>query len=178
MKTENFISKMALGVLFLSATFTFANNNDPIKKDKTKDNREMSVIETPMELNREYLTNVYESSSQDEAKFLSNIIAQYDVKKSPLFEARRKSFTTVFKSNKGLAEVDYDNEGRVVAVEKRLKNVILPAQIQKVVYKRYENWIIVKNRYNVSYKQGEDVKKSYLITIRKGKESKVIRVNA
>jgi len=177
MKTKKILSTLTLGVLMFTTVNTLANNNDPIKKDKKKENKEMAEVATPMELNKEYLVIVHENSSQDEAKFLSNIISKYDVKKSPLFEARRKSFTTVFKSNKGMAEVEYDREGRVIAVEKRLKNVQLPTQIQKIVYKRYENWVIVKNRYNVSYKQGFDVQKSYVITIRNGKESKVIRVN-
>ena len=82
-----------------------------------------------------------------------------------------------FKSNKGVAEVTYDNEGRVIAVEKRLKNVTLPTQIQKIVYKRYDDWTIVQNKYNVSYKQGSEVEKSYVITIQKGNEKKRIRVN-
>jgi len=178
MKTNKILATVTLGVFFFSTLITFANNNEPIKKEKKKENNEMAIVATPMELNEEYLVNVHENSSQKEAKFLSNIISQYNVKESPLFGARRNSFTTVFKSNKGLAEVEYDNEGRVIAVEKRLKNVQLPIQIQKVVFKRYENWVIVKNRYNVSYKQGFDVEKSYLITIRNGKETKVIRVNA
>ena len=177
MKTNKNILKITLVVFLMTSVIAFANNNDPVKKKKEKANSEIVSDASPLELNKEYLTNVHENASQKEARFLSNIISEYDVKQSPEFEARRESFTTIFKSNKGMAEVTYDNEGRVVAVEKRLKNVILPTQIQQVVFKRYENWVIVQNRYNVSFKQGSEVEKSYLVTIQKGNEKKIIRVN-
>lgn len=177
MKINKNILKITLGVFLLTSVIAFANNNDPIKKKKEKANSERISVANPMELNKEYLTNVHETASQKEAKFLSTIISQYDVKQSPQFEARRESFTTIFKSNKGMAEVTYDSEGRVIAVEKRLKNVILPTQIQQVVFKRYEDWVIVQNKYNVSFKQGSEVEKSYLVTIKKGNEKKIIRVN-
>ena len=173
---KNFL-KITLGVFLFTSVIAYSNNNDPIKKDKNKVSSELVTVASPMELNEEYVNNVLETASQKEAKFLSNIISQYDVTKSPRFESRRKSFTTIFKSNKGVAEVTYDNEGRVIAVEKRLKNVTLPTQIQKIVYKRYDDWTIVQNKYNVSYKQGSEVEKSYVITIQKGNEKKRIRVN-
>ena len=177
MKTNKNILKITLGVFLLTTVITFANNNDPIKKKKEKANSEIISVTSPMELNKEYLINVHENASQKEAKFLSSIISQYDVKQSPQFEARRESFTTIFKSNKGMAEVTYDSEGRVIAVEKRLKNVILPTQIQQVVFKRYEDWVIVQNKYNVSFKQGSEVEKTYLVTIQKGNSKKILRVN-
>lgn len=177
METYKNIIKLTLGVFLFSSVIVFANSNDPIKKTKEKTSKEMVSIVSPLELNNEYISNVYDNASQKEEKFLSNIIAQYDVKNSSQFEGRRKDFTTIFKTNKGLAEVTYDNEGRVIAVEKRLKNVMLPTQIQQVVFKRYENWTIVNNEYNVSYKQGDEVKKSYIITVQNGNEKKRIRVN-
>jgi hypothetical protein len=100
------------------------------------------------------------------------------VRNSSKFESRREPFKTVFKSNKGFAEVTYDNLGRVIAVEKRLKDVVLPSQITKVVFKRYQDWTIVQNKFRMSYKQGTDVKKTYELTIKKGNETKRIRVNA
>ena len=177
MKTNKKFLKITLGVFSLATVITFANNNDPIKNKKEKANSEIVSVASPIELNKEYLAYVHENALPKEAKFLSSIISQYDVKQSPQFEARREFFTTIFKSNKGVAEVTYDNEGRVIAVDKRLKNVILPAQVQKIVFKGYENWIIVQNKYNVSFKQGSEVEKSYLVTIQKGNEKKLIRVN-
>jgi len=177
MKTNKNILKITLGVFLMTSVIAFSKNNDPVKKKKDKANSEIVSDVSPLELNKEYLTNVHENATQKEAKFLSNIISEYDVKQSPEFEARRESFTTIFRSNKGVAEVTYDNKGRVIAVEKRLRDVMLPAQIQKVVFKRYENWTIVQNKYNVSYKEGFDVEKSYVITIQQGNEKKRIRVN-
>ena len=178
MKTNKYSLKITLGVFLLSTVIAFANNNDPIKKEKDKDKTEITPVESTIDLNEEYLTEVHENAAQEEVKFLSGIVAKYDVRNSSKFESRREPFKTVFKSNKGFAEVTYDNQGRVVRVEKRLKDVVLPSQITKVVFKRYQDWTIVQNKFRMSYKQGADVKKTYELTIKKGNETKRIRVNA
>lgn len=176
MKTKTNSLKITLAVFLLSTVFAFASNNDPIKKEKKKDRSEMTTVATPMELNKEYLTEVHDSALQEEVKYLSGIVANYDVKESSKFESRNQPFTTVFKSNKGFAEVTYDSQGRVMAAEKRLKNVALPSQIVKLVYKRYEDWTIVENKYTMSYKQGFDVQKTYELTIMRGEEMKRVKV--
>ena len=176
MKTNKNILKVTLGVFLMTTVIAFANNNDPIKKSKKNATVEVAAFESPLELNKEYVTVVHQNSSQKEAEFLSGIISEWDVRTSPEFDARRNEFTTVFKSNKGMAEVTYDDEGRVVSVEKRLTNVILPNQISQLVAKRYEDWVIVGNKYNVSYNLGSDVEKTYVLTIQHGVEKKRIRV--
>jgi len=168
---------MTLGVFLLSTAIAFANNNDPISKEKKGDKMEKVPTETPIELNEEYMTKVHENASQEEVKFLSGIVAQWNVRESSKFEARRVPFVTVFKSNKGFAKVTYDSQGRVIQVEKRLKNVVLPSQIAKVVFKRYPNWTIVQNKFSLSYKQGFDLDKTYELTIVNDNKKKRIRVN-
>ncbi len=176
MKTNKNFLKITLGVFLMTTVIAFANNNDPIKKNKKNASAEVAIVESPLELNKEYVTAVHEKSSQKEAEFLSGIISEWDVRTSPKFDARRGEFTTVFQSNKGMAEVTYDNEGRVITVEKRLKNVELPNQISQIMAKRYEDWVIVQNDYKVSYELGSDVQKTYVLTIQHGEEKKRIRV--
>jgi hypothetical protein len=147
-----------------------------LKKEKEK--TEIAPVETSAELNEEYLTDVHENAYQEEVKFLTGIIAEWNVRESSKFEARRKPFTTVFKSNKGIAKITYDSQGRVSRVEKKLENVVLPSQITKVVFKRYEDWTIVKNKFSLSYKEGQDVEKTYELTLVKGDEKKKIKINA
>ena len=168
--------KFTLGAFLFITLIAFANTNDPAEKNEDKDNNERTEIISPSELNSDFITNVYDNSTQKEARFLASIIAEFDVNKSPQFEGRSKSFKTIFKSNKGMAEVTYDKEGRVIAVEKRLANIMLPAEVQKKVGKRYGEWSIVQNKYNISYKQGFDVKKYYTITVQRGNEKKIIRM--
>ena len=178
MKSYKNSLKITLGILLISSAMAFANNNDPINKENEKDKTEMSSSESPMELNEEYLTVVHENASQEEVKFLSGIVAKWDVRNSSKFQAKNEPFKTVFKSNKGFAEVTYDSQGRVSQVEKRLSNVVLPSQITKVVYKRYQDWTIVENKLSLSYKEGSVEKKTYEVTIMNGNKKKRIRVNA
>ena len=177
MKTIINISKIALGLFLISTLNANANSNEPPKKKKSKIETEAMIIKTPLEVNEEYVTAVYNNSSQTEATYLSGVIAQWDARESSKFDSRNKPFTTVFKSNKGFAEVTYNNNGEVLAAEKRFKNVTLPTQISKLVAKRYEDWVIVQNKYSVSYEQGKEVEKTYVLTLRKGKEKKTVKVN-
>lgn len=178
MKTNKKLVNVTLGILFLSSMTVFANNMDPIKKMNDNDNPKVVADETPMELNEDYLNEVHKNASQDEAEFLSGIVAEWDVRQVPEFNVRNKPFTTVFKSNKGLAEVTYDRQGRVISAQKRFNNVVLPEQVKLIIFKRYEDWVIVKNRYYVSYELGSDVDKMYMITVQHGDKKKVIKVNA
>lgn len=177
MKINKNTLKITLGLFFLSTIIVFANNNDPAKNDKEIETTDIVTVDSPLELNKEYITVVHENVSQEEVEFLSEVVSQWDVRKSQKFEALNKPFTAIFKSNKGFAEVKYDSEGRVIAVEKRLENVVLPSQIQKLVFQRYQDWTVVQNKFKMSYKQGFDVKKTYEITILKDNEKKRIRMN-
>lgn len=166
MKNKNNFLKTALGVFLMTTAFTFANNTDPLE-----------MKESPSELNKEYIKVVHENSAQDEAKFLSGIISEYDVRSSEGFDSSiDDKFMVVFKSNKGYARVAYDNKGRIINVKKYLKNVSTPNDISDYVSENYEGWKIVDNKYKETYDIGGDVEKSYVLTLNQGKEKKKIRV--
>ena len=182
MKYNVSIKNLTLGVILFSTVTMVANNEEPIKvetkKIKTESIKiEPLKIETLAERNEEFVEVVVNKSSQKEAEFLAEIIANWDVSESTKFDARNKPFTTIFKSNKGIAEVTYDSKGLVVAADQRLKNVVLPSQLVQLVSKRYEGWVIVNNKYLVTYKKGNKVEKTYQLVIQKGTEKKIIRMN-
>ena len=81
-----------------------------------------------------------------------------------------------FKSENGYAIASYDDNGKIMEVQKRFKNVELPESVQAHVNENYEGWKIVKNRYNVSYETGQEVEKSYVLNLKNGKEKKKITV--
>ena len=177
MKTNINILKLTAIFFLATTTIVIANNNDPIKNDRDKSKTIDVAVLTPMELNNEYVNAIFEETKQNEADFLTGIIAQWDARESSKFDSRNKPFTTVFKSNKGFAEVTYDQKGLIVSAEKRFKNVELPEQLTLLIAKRHKDWVMVQNKYNVSYEAGSDVKSFYYITLRKGNEKKVIRMN-
>lgn len=182
MKYNVKIKNLTLGVILFSTITMVANSEEPIKvetkKVKTESIKiEPLKIETLAERNEEFVEVVVNEASQKEAEFLAGIVADWDVSESSKFDARNMPFTTIFKSNKGVAEVTYNNQGLVVAADQRLKNVVLPTQLVQLVSKRYEGWVIVNNKYFVTYKKGYEVEKTYQLVLQKGSEKKIIRMN-
>jgi len=165
MKTIKAFLKITLGV-FLMTTVAFANNNNP------------KNIESSSELNNEYVTVVHENSTQPEAEFLSGLITDYDVRDFEEFDSGKEEYQVIYRSNKGSAYVNYDKEGRIISVNKNLKNVLVSSKIFKQVSEKYEGWEVVKNKYKESYRLGQDVQKTYILTLQNGKDKKKIRVNA
>lgn len=174
MKTNNYIQKLTIGLFLFAGLTAYANSTDPIVRESKN---EVPTNETPWELNNEYVEIVLEDEPQDEAEYLSEIILNWDVTQARKFLGRKQPFTTIFKSNKGLAEVTYNSKGVVVLTEKRLENVVLPAQLRMLMYKRYEDWTIVENKYHVTYKEGDDVERTYFLTIEKEGETKMIKID-
>lgn len=161
----------------MTTTIVFANNNDPIKKNKKNSTAEVAELKRPSELNSDYVVVVHENASQKEAKYFSAIISEYDVRQSEGFDARDKDFTVRWKSSKGFAVASFDDDGRVINVKKVLKNIALPDYIYKHVSENYEGFEIVKNKYTVSYNLGEEVDKTYVVKLNNGKEKVKIRVH-
>lgn len=176
MKTTKNYFKITLGVFLLTTVIAFANNNDPIIKNKKNASAEVRMPDSPLEWNKEYVIMVHENSSQYDAKFLSSKISEWDVRSSPKFDSSKGRFTVNFKSNKGYAKVTYDDEGSITKVQKYLKNVRIPIEIQQLVSEKYGDWLIVKNKYNVSYELGDGVEKSYVLVLQNGSDKKRIRM--
>ena len=161
----------------MATTISIANTNDPIKNNKKNATTEVADLKSPAELNSDYVTVVHENSSQKEAKYFSAVISDYDVRQAEGFDARDKDFTVRWKSNKGFAVASFDDDGRVINVKKVLKDVTLPDYIHKHVFQNYEGFEIVKNKYTVSYNLGEEVDKTYMLSLKNGKEKVKIRVH-
>lgn len=176
MKTTKNYFKITLGVFLLTTGIAFANNNDPIVKKKKNASAEVIMPVSALEWNKEYVTEVHENSSQYDAKFLSGKISEWDVRNSAKFDSSKGRFTVNFKSNKGYAKVTYNEEGSIIKVQKYLKNVRIPIDIQKQVSEKYGDWLIVQTKYNVSYEVGNDVEKSYVLTLKNESGKKKIRM--
>lgn len=191
MKTNKKLRKFTLGVVLLTSSIVFANNYKPIKATTKKVKTEALTIEpiiieslkseslkseSFVELNEEYVKVVLSESSQREVEFLAEIISEYNIKEASDFDSRENEYTAVFKSNKGYARVSYDKNGRILAVNKHLKNIALSAPIAQNINEQYRDWVIVQNELSVSYIRGYDVLKTYNLTLQKGDQKKKIKV--
>ena len=172
MKTKKKHFRLTLGVFLLTTVIAFANNTDPIVKNTKNTTAEVTKPINPLELNKDYLTMVHQNSSLEVEKYFSGIIAEFDILNSSEYDSSKSEYKVVFKSGNGYAKVTYDNEGRIMKANKYLKNVKVPIEIRQLVSEKYGDWKIVRNKYTALYRVGDDVTKSYVLTLQNGSEKK------
>lgn len=160
-------------ILILAATIggAYAQETYASLEDLPVNNKKVKV------LNHVYLSAVQDKAAPRDAKYLEEIISQWDARKSSKFDSRRDPFKVMFNSNKGNVSVVFDNNGQVITSQETYKDVSLPLQLKKVIYHRYKEWNIINTKYKVSYEQNSDVKRTYHITLKKGEEEKRIKID-
>ncbi|MEZ7498834.1 hypothetical protein QO200_08785 [Flavobacterium sp. Arc3] len=78
----------------------------------------------------------------------------------------------------GTLSATYNENGQLIRVVENYKNVKLPSSVIYSVYKTYPGWQIVNDKYLYSQEKGDVLKKQYNLKIKKGKESKKLKVHA
>ena len=166
------MKKLSL-ILMLAGTIgvTYAQDTYASLEEAPAENKNVKV------LHQEYLSAVQDKATPRDAKYLEEIISQWDPKKSSKFDSRKDPFKVMFNSNRGNVSVTFDNAGQVIASQEIYKNVSLPIQLKKVIYHRYKEWNIINSKYKVSYEQDQEVRRTYHITLKKGDDEKRIKVN-
>ena len=128
-------------------------------------------------INRYYIKQVQNDATPVDVKIIENQVSRYDVTISQMFDSRSEPFEAVFRSTKGSVIVTYDNSGEILSSLEKFKDVILPESIKRYVLKKYPNWSLLNDTYFVSYKKGENIKKSYKIKIGKDNLKKNLKLD-
>ena len=167
------MKKSAINLLALGmASIGLAQNSHPnFELSKYKSFKEMSI-------NHEYLDEVQNGLTPNQAKYLENLVSYWDVTKSRQFKGRKgDGFDVTFKSGKNYIEASYDANGKIIMVNERFRNFALPLQVSIALAKRYPNWKVVKNKYLVLYTRNNRPNKSFKVQIQKGNQKKWVKID-
>lgn len=77
----------------------------------------------------------------------------------------------------GTLTATYNENGKLIRVVENYKDVVLPSKLIYEIYKKFPGWEIVNDKYLYSQEEGDILKKQYNIKIKKGKESRKLKVN-
>ena len=77
----------------------------------------------------------------------------------------------------GTLAATYNEKGQLIRVVENYKNVVLPSKLIYEIYRQYPGWQIVNDKYLYSQEKGDIVKKQYNLKIKKGNESKKLKVH-
>jgi len=88
-----------------------------------------------------------------------------------------EEFLVTFKSSKGYLEANYDKEGTLVKTSQSFKDIVLPLNVRRELYKNHTGWTMVQNKYLASGKGDRIDKEVYKIKIENGNKRQNIKID-
>ncbi|SFZ94251.1 hypothetical protein SAMN05428642_10426 [Flaviramulus basaltis] len=139
-----------------------------------------SKIKTLSTVNAAYINNVFDANNSKRVVYLENKVAEYDIKKQPLFNKEFESYIVVFEEHnnyQGSINATYDENGEIINTHEKFKNIKLPFLVLNVINKTYPGFIIQSNFYIVNYSKNKATKKFFKVKIEKEGEIKSLKIN-
>jgi len=104
--------------------------------------------------------------------------AAYDVKKSEFYNDDYDGYYISFYIPDGKILAAYDKDGKLLRTAEKFKNTKLPAAVSEAVGKRFPNWRISQDVYQVHYyDQKETADKVFKLLLENGDKRMKIKLN-
>lgn len=88
-----------------------------------------------------------------------------------------EEYLVTFKSSKGYLEANYDKEGTLVETSQRFKDIVLPLNVRRDLYKNHKGWTMVQNKYIASGKSDRIDKEVYKIKLVNGNQKLNVKMD-
>jgi hypothetical protein len=125
-------------------------------------------------VNYKYLSAVDNSIASIPVKFLEKEAAMFKAEGRDLYVDNFNTYEVSFYIPDGKIAALYDGEGNILKTIERFENVQLPEDIKMAVKKRFPEWNIVKDVYEVKYSNKKGAKMVYKLKLKNG--DKTLRV--
>ena len=140
------------------------------------------VIELPevfiSPVNYKYLYTVNSEDNDPKVASLERKVAQFDVTKEDYYDDDYDGYSVSFYIPSGAIVAAYDKDGKLLRTIERFKNVKLPVAVNNAIAKRFPNWSMTKDSYQVSYNDDESkAKKIYKVKLTNGKKTMHIKTD-
>ena len=109
---------------------------------------------------------------RDPTGFLKQNLDMSDVVRMSPENTRLYSVT--FRSTKGTLTANFDKNGALKSTSQKFRNIILPADLRAELYRDYQGWAMVGNKYVAKGDANSVEKRAYHIKLKKGKRTKNI----
>ncbi|MDT0641755.1 hypothetical protein RM553_02820 [Zunongwangia sp. F363] len=86
------------------------------------------------------------------------------------------SYEVTFRSRKGLLQTVYDSEGNMLSSYQKFKNVALPYEVRNEIYRQYQGWDVIKNKFVAKGKMDNIDKGFYKIQVQKGSKKETFKL--
>lgn len=80
-----------------------------------------------------------------------------------------QSYSVTFRSTKGTLRAYFDRDGALKSTSQKFRNIVLPRNLQKELYRDHKGWAMVSNKYVAKGDADSVDKQAYHIQLKKGK---------
>jgi len=115
----------------------------------------------------EFLKNpiAFMQSNFDINAFIASVANEYD------------EYLVTFKSSKGYLEATFDGEGNLEKTSQRFKDIVLPLNVRRELYKKHKGWTMVQNKYLASGKKDRIDNEVYKIKLVNGNKKQNVKID-
>jgi len=96
--------------------------------------------------------------------------------RSHLRKTDYESYGVTFSSSKGYLEAKFSKDGELVETSQNFKNILVPLNVRRELYRSYKGWNMVKNNYTASGKSDQIDKELYRIKLKNGNKSQIVKI--
>lgn len=129
-------------------------------------------------VNYKYLNAVDSDENSMSVQELEEKVAMFDLKSSEFYNDEYDTYNINFYIPDGKILAAYDKDGKLIRTIEKFKNVKLPKAVIEAVTKRFPNWSIVSDVYQVSFHRDNDVaKKQFKVRIENGDQKMKLKLD-
>ncbi|MFD1095920.1 hypothetical protein [Salegentibacter chungangensis] len=128
-------------------------------------------------LNSDYLHAIQDDKTPLNLIGVQRLIASYDINDASFYDPENDRYEVYFKTENGNSTVYYDGKGKILKSHEYYKDVKVPIEIWKQIYKDNEGWSMIKNKYSSTYSDSELRNRKYKVFLSDGVETKKVVLN-
>lgn len=92
-------------------------------------------------------------------------------------EIGAEGYLVTFRNGQGFLEADFDKKGELRGTHQQFRDILVPDQIRKDLYRNHQGWTMVKNKYVASGRGDILDKEMYRVKLQKGNEVRTVKIN-
>jgi len=107
---------------------------------------------------------------------IQSFISFLDENNTGLQKTDHKYYRVIFSTNKGDLVAKFSKDGELEETSQNFKNILVPSDIRRELYRSYKGWNMVKNTYTASGEGDQIDEELYRIKLKNGNRSQIVKI--
>jgi hypothetical protein len=107
---------------------------------------------------------------------IQSFISFLDENNTGLQKTDHEYYRVTFSTNKGDLVAKFSKDGELEETSQNFKNILVPSDIRRELYRSYKGWNMVKNTYTASGEGDQIDEELYRIKLKNGNRSQIVKI--